>query len=184
MMIHLKNFTPYNPVFDKDHPLNNLNASFLKSEDGVDWYECQSGFLADTIKVMYGADGVIRATSNENADHDVSRLFPSGCSVLELEADEFSRKLDNSGSWIVLDGIVKPREVTSEERKRKAEEEKQRLYASGKALLEPLIFAQEMGNITPKEQQKLALVKTFLVTLYRVDTSSPEEIMWPVLPTN
>ncbi|MEA7543924.1 hypothetical protein ONO12_28515, partial [Salmonella enterica subsp. enterica serovar Montevideo] len=37
----------------------NIGAYFLESEDGQDWYECQSLFSDDTAKIMYDPEGVI-----------------------------------------------------------------------------------------------------------------------------
>ncbi|HCM2546878.1 TPA: tail fiber assembly protein, partial [Salmonella enterica subsp. enterica serovar Durban] len=37
----------------------NIGAYFLESEDGQDWYECQSLFSDDTAKIMYDHEGVI-----------------------------------------------------------------------------------------------------------------------------
>ncbi|EJF8280814.1 hypothetical protein ABK180_005487, partial [Escherichia coli] len=52
--MHIKNFRQYTPE-NPDVP----GAMYLKSEDGQDWYECQSLFSAETLKVVYNSAGVI-----------------------------------------------------------------------------------------------------------------------------
>ncbi|EEW8571409.1 phage tail protein, partial [Escherichia coli] len=46
-------------------------AMYLKSEDGQDWYECQSLFSAETLKLVYDSNGIITSISK-----DVSMLWP------------------------------------------------------------------------------------------------------------
>ncbi|EEV3327845.1 phage tail protein, partial [Escherichia coli] len=50
----IKSFKLYTPE-KSDVP----GAMYLKSEDGQDWYECQSLFSAETLKVVYNSAGVI-----------------------------------------------------------------------------------------------------------------------------
>ncbi|EOL1967554.1 phage tail protein, partial [Escherichia coli] len=38
-------------------------AMYLKSEDGQDWYECQSLFSAETLKLVYDSNGIITSIS-------------------------------------------------------------------------------------------------------------------------
>ncbi|MGK0740226.1 hypothetical protein ACSFCT_26445, partial [Yokenella regensburgei] len=33
---------------------------FLRSEDGQDWYECQSQFSYHTVKIMFDSKGIVR----------------------------------------------------------------------------------------------------------------------------
>ncbi|EEQ8813126.1 phage tail protein, partial [Escherichia coli] len=51
-------------------------AMYLKSEDGQDWYECQSLFSAETLKLVYDSNGIITSISK-----DVSMLWPVNQSV-------------------------------------------------------------------------------------------------------
>lgn len=88
-MNHFKNFTPYTP----DNP-DVQGAMYLKSAEGHDWYECQSLFAADTLKVVYDSRNVITSVSS-----DVSMLWPVGKSVAELPDTEENRRVDISGRW-------------------------------------------------------------------------------------
>ncbi|MBF5196626.1 DUF4376 domain-containing protein, partial [Escherichia coli] len=63
-------------------------------EDGRDWYESQSSFKADTLKLVYDSEGIITSISK-----DVSMLWPVGQSVVEVEDTEENRKADISGRW-------------------------------------------------------------------------------------
>lgn len=88
-MNNFKNFTLYTPE-KPDVP----GAMYLKSAEGHDWYECQSLFAQDTLKLVYNSDGVITSISR-----DVSMLFPANQSVEEVEYTESNRRADISGRW-------------------------------------------------------------------------------------
>lgn len=83
-MNNFKNFTLYTPE-KPDVP----GAMYLKSAEGHDWYECQSLFAQDTLKLVYNSDGVITSISR-----DVSMLFPAKQSVEEVEYTESNRRAD------------------------------------------------------------------------------------------
>ncbi|ENG7946293.1 DUF4376 domain-containing protein, partial [Escherichia coli] len=87
--MHIKNFRQYTPE-NPDVP----GAMYLKSEDGQDWYESQSLFKGDTLKVVYNSAGVITGISRV-----ASVLWPVGQSVAEVEDTEENRKADTSGRW-------------------------------------------------------------------------------------
>lgn len=75
IMITYTNFTQYTPAFN---PFG-MPAMFLKSTEGVDWYECQSHFRPETLKIQYDDKGII-----DQACFDVSRLVPVNYSVSEV----------------------------------------------------------------------------------------------------
>ncbi|MBF5196750.1 phage tail protein, partial [Escherichia coli] len=52
--MNLKNLQRYTPE-KSDVP----GAMYLKAEDGRDWYESQSSFKADTLKLVYDSEGII-----------------------------------------------------------------------------------------------------------------------------
>ncbi|EFM8157539.1 DUF4376 domain-containing protein, partial [Escherichia coli] len=87
--MHIKNFRQYTPE-NPDVP----GAMYLKSEDGQDWYESQSLFKGDTLKVVYNSAGVITGISRV-----ASVLWPVGQSVAEVADTEENRKADISGRW-------------------------------------------------------------------------------------
>lgn len=103
-MLNLKSFQVVQPdELLKTHlggPL--MNALFLESEDGIDWYAVQSRFQADTVKIAYDANGIIRQTVGKpdaNGNYDVSLLVPINLSVAEIDADNYPAGVTLDGSW-------------------------------------------------------------------------------------
>lgn len=91
------------------------SIQFLKSEDGIKWYEAQKAFESTTLKIAYVASGLIVAINS-----DASKLFPINMSVIETDVLPGNCTSDNitNGSWKVEGGqvIYSPRaeEVISE----------------------------------------------------------------------
>lgn len=93
-MNNFKYFTPYTP----ENPFVEW-ASYLISEDGQDWYECQKLFADNTYKIMYDSDNIIRSVTT-----DVSSLFPLNMSVAEVET--LPEGCDITGRWKYDNGEV------------------------------------------------------------------------------
>lgn len=91
-MLYINKFKLYEPSNAIDGVL------YLKSEDEKDWYEIQSEFSKDTLKVMFDDNGLVISCSR-----DVSLLFPVNCGVLEVE----SGTDDLLGCYVVNGNIVK-----------------------------------------------------------------------------
>lgn len=116
-MLSLLNFTLCAPDDDDLSKFGDYadGIQFLKSEDGIKWYEAQKEFLSDTLKIAYVTSGVIAAIN-----YDASKLFPINMSVIEVEALPENCTTENitNGSWKVDAGqvIYSPRaeEVISE----------------------------------------------------------------------
>lgn len=98
-MLYINKFKLYEP---SSNAINGV--LYLKSEDEKDWYEIQSQFSKDTLKVMFDDSGLIISSSR-----DVSSLFPLNCGVLEIDTKE-----DNLNGSYVINGkfvnIPKPSE--------------------------------------------------------------------------
>ncbi|MCU6214433.1 tail fiber assembly protein [Enterobacter bugandensis] len=88
---------------------------FLKSEDGIKWYDAQKEFSSTTLKIAYIASGLVAAINS-----DVSKLFPINMSVIEVDSLPENCTAENitNGSWKVDGGqvVYSPRteEVISE----------------------------------------------------------------------
>lgn len=116
-MLSLLNFTLCAPDDDDLSTFGEYagGIQFLKSENGVKWYEAQKEFLSDTLKVAYISSGFVVAINS-----DVSKLFPINMSVIEVEALPENCTAGNitNGSWKVEGGqvVYSPRteEVISE----------------------------------------------------------------------
>ena len=93
-MKYIKKFTLYTP----DVKPFGESAVYLKDENGLDWYESQSQFSANTLKVMFDDNGLIISSSR-----DVSSLFPLNCGVLEIDTEE--NNLD--GLYVINGKLVK-----------------------------------------------------------------------------
>lgn len=104
-MLNLKKFQVAQPdELLKTHlggPL--MNAVFLQSEDGIDWYAVQSRFQTDTAKIAYDANGIIRQTVGKpdaDGNYDVSLFVPINLSVAEIDADNYPPGVTLDGSWM------------------------------------------------------------------------------------
>lgn len=176
-MQHIKNFiktppkTPEQLELQKKH-----NVMFLYSETGKEWYDCQSEFNADTIKLAYDVDGVIRSIASNN---DVSTLWPDGLSVVEVANTTANRRANISGDWVFDGKAVKPRVYTLEEQSTRAEAKRAVLLAAAAKVIAPLLDAVELGMATESEIAELAEWKRYRVTLMRVDVNNP---VWPEAP--
>lgn len=93
-MNNFKHFTPYTP----EDPFVEW-ASYLISEDGQDWYECQKLFAEDTYKIAYDSDSIVRSIAT-----DASTLFPLNLSVVEVET--LPEGCDISGRWKYDNGEI------------------------------------------------------------------------------
>lgn len=161
-----KNFRLYEPA-KKDLP----SGLYLRDEDGVDWYECQSDYGSDSYKVAYDNNGLIVASCQ-----DVSSLFPVDLSVVEVESlpEGFS-----IGLWVFKDGKIQPRQYTQDELREQAEAKKAELLSAAAAEIAPLQDAVDLDMATDEEKAQLLAWKKYRVLLNRVDTSNPE---WPERP--
>lgn len=122
-MMHLKNITAGNPKTKEQYQLTKqFNIKWLYSDDGKNWYEEQKNFQPDTLKMVYGHNGVIICI-----EKDVSAINPEGASVVELPDITANRRADISGKWMFKDGVVVKRTYTEEEQRQQAENEKQSL---------------------------------------------------------
>ena len=93
MQFH-KKFTEYKP----EAKTFGETAVYLEDENGLDWYESQAKFSANTLKVMFDDNGLIVSSSR-----DVSSLFPLNCGVLEIDTKEDGL----NGSYVINGKLVK-----------------------------------------------------------------------------
>lgn len=179
----LTNFKLYTPVDEfKLHLQNELSIEFLKSTEGVDWYDSVPMFKSDTIKlVFYWDTGVIR-----NASRDASTLYPSGgASVAEIKDD--SQELSDIIGKVFIPRTSKivDRVFTDAELAEQATQQSASLQREANTLITPLQFAKELDMITEDESAYLKELQRYVVLLSRVASQEgyPRQIEWPVLPT-
>ncbi|EDV3695260.1 tail fiber assembly protein [Salmonella enterica subsp. enterica] len=162
----------------------NIGAFFLESEDGQDWYECQSLFSDDTAKIMYDPEGVIWGGVNKPVPqrgntYAVSMLWPVNMSVAEIDAADCPDDCRGDGMWLYQDGKVVQRAYSPEELRKKAEAEKVRRLAEAESAIAPLARAVKLKIATDEEIKRLEAWELYSVMVNRVDTSSPD---WPEVP--
>ncbi|AMX08206.1 tail fiber assembly protein [Enterobacter asburiae] len=172
-MITLKNFVQYEPEF-KDFL---FNAIFLQSDEGLDWYYHMSRFQADTLKICYDKNNIIRSFSNQ-----VDRLFPLGMSVSEVDQTDVPEGLNIHGEWVWNGTKIIPRQLTREELIQQAETRRGELLAEASDVIAPLQDASDLGIAADEEAAMLLLWKRYRVMLNRLDLSTLPDIQWPERP--
>lgn len=172
-MMNLKHFRPYVPEKSAYQ-----NALYLRAESGEDWYECQAYFEEDTIKIAYQADGVI-----VSAGRDISAMFPTGLSVVEMAANDVP-EIDDliGGGWAFKDGEIVAVVPTNERYIANAEVQKKRLTSQCNDTIATLQDAVDLDMATDKEKASLLEWQKYRVLLMRVDASKAPGVEWPIPP--
>ncbi len=106
-MQNIRNFQLVTPSSEMLRGYQNQEGKiplFLQSEAGQDWYECQSLFDNNTVKIMYGPDGVIRSVVDAPIPargniYAVSMFWPVGMSVAEIAIDDYPTNCSIDGTW-------------------------------------------------------------------------------------
>ncbi|EBT4616938.1 tail fiber assembly protein [Salmonella enterica] len=170
-----KNFTPYTNEHAEDE------ASYLKSEDGQDWYDVREKLNPDALKIAYQTDGIIRQQS-----YNAVELFPENLSIAEVNKEaipkDFPERLD--GNWIFDGQNIAPRIIPESEIIAQAEETQAILMGEASQKIKPLQYAADLSIATDTELAQLKAWKNYYVLLSRVDTSLAPNIKWPDKPTN
>ncbi|CAI1133486.1 tail fiber assembly protein [Serratia quinivorans] len=172
-MKHLKNLKQYTPEI----PSLGLDVTYLRDENGNDWYEHQKEYSADTIKVAYDANGIICAFS-----HDVSMLWPFNLSVIEFSEEDTPKKLSNTGEWMFDGKNIIPRQFSQTELEKQAQQDKDQLMVLATKVIAPLQDAKELGIATEEELTKLKAWVIFRIQTNRIEVSAAPNITWPTYP--
>ncbi|EDC2226588.1 tail fiber assembly protein [Salmonella enterica] len=188
----IKNFrlidTPVNRW--KTQPEINIDAYFLESEDGQDWYECQSLFSDDTAKIMYDHEGVIWGVINKPVPqrgntYAVSMLWPVNMSVAEIDAADCPDDCRGDGSWLYRDGKVLPVPVDYQA---KAETTRQKLLNDANNAIKDWRTELTLGIISDENKAALILWMNYINILKSLDLAGVSDeatftaIRWPTLP--
>ncbi|EKT1767092.1 tail fiber assembly protein [Salmonella enterica] len=188
----IKNFrlidTPVNRW--KTQPEINIGAYFLESEDGQDWYECQSLFSDDTAKIMYDHEGVIWGVINKPVPqrgntYAVSMLWPVNMSVAEIDAADCPDDCRGDGSWLYRDGKVLPVPVDYQA---KAETTRQKLLNDADNAIKDWRTELTLGIISDENKAALILWMNYINVLKSLDLTDVSDeatftaIRWPALP--
>lgn len=168
----------------------NIGAYFLKSEDGQDWYECQSLFSDDTAKIMYDPEGVIWGVVNQPVPqrgntYAVSMLWPVNMSVAEIDAADCPDDCRGDGSWLYRDGKVLPVPVDYQA---KAETTREKLLDAANSAIADWRTELALGEISDDDKASLTKWMAYIRELKSLaltgisDEATFNKIQWPVLP--
>lgn len=151
--------------------------TWIRDDDGNDWYDIQQSFAEDTLKILYDSGGVILSHSI-----DVTELNPVNLSVAEVSLESVPTEAVGSltdGTWCYIDGAIQARVYTDEELQQQAQEMKTELMVQADRIIAPLVRAVKYGEATQQEQASLEAWEKYSITLNRVNTSKP---VWPDKP--
>ncbi|EBX8837293.1 tail fiber assembly protein [Salmonella enterica subsp. enterica serovar Urbana] len=168
----------------------NIGAYFLESEDGQDWYECQSLFSDDTAKIMYDPEGVIWGVVNKlvpqrSNTYAVSMLWPVNMSVAEIDAADCPDDCRGDGSWLYRDGKVLPVPVDYQA---KAETTRQKLLDAANSAIADWRTELALGEIGDDDKDSLTKWMAYIRALKTLDLGGVKDaatfttIRWPELP--
>ncbi|EAA7890294.1 tail fiber assembly protein [Salmonella enterica subsp. enterica] len=175
---------------DKTQAEINIGAYFLKSDDGQDWYECQSLFSDDTAKIMYDHEGVIWGVVNKPVPqrgntYSVSMLWPVNMSVAEIDAADCPDDCRGDGSWLYRDGRVLPVPVDYQA---KAETTRQKLLNDADNAIKDWRTELTLGIISDENKATLIMWMNYINVLKSLDLTGVSDeatftaIRWPALP--
>ncbi|ECF6103954.1 TPA: tail fiber assembly protein [Salmonella enterica] len=175
---------------DKTQAEINIGAYFLESDDGQDWYECQSLFSDDTAKIMYDHEGVIWGVVNKPVPqrgntYSVSMLWPVNMSVAEIDAADCPDDCRGDGSWLYRDGKVLPVPVDYQA---KAEATRQKLLNDANNVIKDWRTELTLGIISDENKATLILWMNYINVLKSLDLTGVSDeatftaIRWPALP--
>ncbi|WP_419246202.1 tail fiber assembly protein [Serratia sp. NFX21] len=179
-MKDIKGFKLSSPKTPEQLKLSNQhNALFLFSEDGFEWYSCQQGFAADTIKIAYDDKGIIRSIA---ANKDVSTLWPAGMNVAEVADTTANRRADISGNWVFDGKKIDKRIYTPAEHQEQARVKQRALIAAAAKMIAPLQDAVDLGIANTTEIAQLESWKRYRVMHHRLDIAAAPDVDWPPAP--
>ncbi|EAT7030181.1 tail fiber assembly protein [Salmonella enterica] len=188
----IKNFRLIDAPVNRDKTQSEINigAYFLESDDGQDWYECQSLFSDDTAKIMYDHEGVIWGVVNKPVPqrgntYAVSMLWPVNMSVAEIDAADCPDDCRGDGSWLYRDGKVLPVPVDYQA---KAETTRQKLLNDADNAIKDWRTELTLGIISDENKAALILWMNYINVLKLLDLTDVSDeatftaIRWPALP--
>lgn len=156
-----------------------INILYFTDDEGRDWYQSQSLFAGDTLKVGFDDTGTVLCCS-----YDVSALAPDGMSVAEIRKADLPDgfKLTEPERW-QFNGISLVKKVkTQEELQQEAKRQKQVLLDDAARLMAPLQDAADLDMATNEEITTLRAWKEYRVRLHRIDTTKARVFDWPHKP--
>ena len=152
---------------------------FIQTDGQEDWYALQASFQADSVKIAYDDSGRIWQFSD-----DVSKLWPNGYSVAEVDASAVPADLKPNGKWVYADGVISERVYTATEQVAIAETTRSQLIATARETINEWQTELTLGTITDDEKAQLVEWLAYIKALKAVDTSTAPDITWPDAPAS
>lgn len=189
-MLNIQNFKLVEPTAMQLRQYKNTKGKvpyFLQSEDGQDWYECQKLFAHDTVKIMYGSDGIIRSVVDAPVPergniYAVSMLFPLNMSVAEVDQENYPDGCDINGTW-KFDGerVYQDVSLFNAEILRRNVADRNTLCHWAVMMLSTIQSSAAVGNPRDEDAENLLALQQYLDALRGVDLTqiNPD---WPVKP--
>lgn len=147
-----------------------FKVQFL-NDNGIDWYEYQRKFKSDTWKIVVNESGKIDSFSK-----DCSSVFPLNLRVIEV--NDLPANVRVNEPWFVnLETLTVFRDE-----KLLAAVIKQKLIDEASLLMLPLLQAEDDGDLTGDEADKIKSLRQYRIDLRRLDISKAPDIDWPCKP--
>lgn len=179
-MLTLKNINTYKPEYYDLMP----PCLYLQAEDGKDWYYHRLNFQADTLKICYGSDNVIRMASY-NAEYICP---PSGCSVSEVAPDAVPVGFNDLGEWVFDGAGIVPRVYTAQELEAMAERTRNELIAAARSTINEWQTELALGTISDADKSQLIEWLDYIRAVKSVDLTNLvteaafDAVEWPAIP--
>ncbi|WFV19609.1 tail fiber assembly protein [Citrobacter braakii] len=174
-MMNMKNFVISSPETEEETLLAENGAIILRDDQGREWYSSQALFSAETVKVMYDSDNIVRAI-----DTDISTIYPHKHSVAEVE--EIPEGADIYGGWIYSDGAVIEKPLSHNEIVIQADYKKSLLLDEARATISLWQTELQLGSISDEDKSRLIVWVNYIKSVQEVDTSKAPHITWPEQP--
>lgn len=175
-MLNPQNFrttTTENLTSDQLLMKNEFSIQYISDDKGEDWYDLVKLFQDDTLKIQYDMSGMTIA-----ADRDGSKLFPIGCSVIEL-ADSSIPADFTPGNYTYAGGVLLPVPI---DYVAIATRRRDNLMGKVSTRITALTEAQDDEDITDTEKAQLAALREYRIRLRRLDLSKAPDVEWPDIP--
>lgn len=170
--MRLNNFKRY-----KTEKVDHRSVAYLKDDEGNDWYDICSEFQAETLKILFDAEGLIRSFNT-----DASILSPEGLSITEVSIADVPSDFFDGGKWVFDGDKITEYVPTTEELAEQAAAEKSRRLDEALQVIIPLQIAVKHNMATDTEKAQLDAWEKYSVLLNRVDTVNAGETKFPKVP--
>ncbi|MCM7766228.1 tail fiber assembly protein [Enterobacter bugandensis] len=154
-----------------------MNVTFLKDDNGNDWYLWLKTLSQETLKISFNPD----TKEIIHFSYDASTIFPVNQIVVEIAPenvpDEFTAAGEKAlgGAFLFADGQITAAPVDYEA---EAQRKKLELMTQANNFIAMLQDAVELNMATDEETANLLEWKKYRVLLSRVDVKKP---VWPPL---